>query len=223
MLRTIDGFHAPHRVHLAFLALVVAGVVLLPFTSFVPFAAGQTKTQPPTGKNPGDTRSDRSGSTTPQGLTLGRFLVNDPAPEVNLNDHLGRTFQLSTERKAKPWLLVFIRHADELGDIQSIGPDVHELGIGAVIIAPFGRERVLERVKQPKLPVLFDRASVTARTYGVYDPVTANPRPGAFLVDRRGRIVWFISGGLPSGSELVRMTREALEKAESETAEGSAN
>jgi len=58
---------------------------------------------------------------------------------------------------------------------------------------------------------LTDRASVTARTYGLFDPLTSNPRPGAFLIDKRGRIVWMISGGIPSGSELVRMTREALE------------
>ena len=223
MLRTIDRFPAlPRRARIAFaalLALVVAGAGL--FTPTPAFAQAKTQTPPP--KNPGDTRSDRSATAQPQAAALGRFLVGDIAPEVNLNDHVGRTFQLSVERKAKPWLLVFIRHGDKLADVESVAPDVHGLGIGAVIVAPFGRERVLDRVAQPKVPVLFDRASVTARTYGVYDPVTGNPRPGAFLIDRRGRIVWFISGGLPSGTELVRMTREALEKSETETAEASAN
>jgi hypothetical protein len=61
---------------------------------------------------------------------------------------------------------------------------------------------------------------MTARTYGVYDPVTGNPRPGAFLVDQRGKIVWLISGGLPSGGELVRMTREALEASEAAASAG---
>jgi alkyl hydroperoxide reductase subunit AhpC len=83
--------------------------------------------------------------------------------------------------------------------------------MGTAVIAPFGRDRVREWVRAPRLPMLFDRASVTARTFGVYDPVTTNPRPGAFLIDQRGRIVWLISGGLPSASELVRMTGEALE------------
>lgn len=212
MLRTIE-------VSRTLLALAVACAVLLPSTQ----AGAQAKTQSTTEKNAPDTRTDRSATAQPQGGALGRFLVGDPAPEVNLNDHVGRTFQLSVERKAKPWLLVFIRRTEELADIESIGGDLQDLGIGSVVIAPFGRERVLERIPRPQLPILFDRASVTARTYGVFDPVTSNPRPGAFLVDERGRIMWLISGGLPSGSELVRMTREAMEVNEMGTAEGSAN
>jgi peroxiredoxin len=216
MLRTIAWPRGTSAVML--FAVLVATALAAPAP-----ARAQVKTPPPTGSNPGDTRSSRSSTSPPQATALGRFLVGDPAPEVRLTDHVGRTFQLSVERKAKPWLLVFIRRIDELTGVESIGDDLVALGIGSVVIAPFGREKVLERVDRPRLPILFDRASVTARTYGVYDPVTGNPRPGAFLVDRRGRIVWLISGGLPTGTELVRMTREALEAYETGTVEGTAN
>jgi len=215
MLHTI----ASHRVR-AF--LLVAGLALiLP----VPVRAqNPDKTAPPSGRNPADPRPGRTKSQTVPSSGLGRLLVGDVAPDVRLNDHAGRMYHLATERRTKPWLLVFVRQPDALVDVASAADGLTELGLGAAIIAPFGRDRVLARVATPKLPVLFDRASQTARIYGVYDPVTGNPRPGAFLVDRRGRIVWLVSGGLPSGTELVRMTREALEAQERDaSAQGSAN
>lgn len=217
----LDTIVVPRPRRLALALFLVAGASLAA-PAGAPAQPGRTA--PPTAKNPGETRSDRTKSPPAQSTALGRFLVGDPAPEVRLTDHAGRTFHLTSARRAKAWLLVFIRHASELTDVQSIGDDLTALGIGSVVIAPFGRERVLQAVKAPKLPVLFDRASMTARTYGVYDPVTGNPRPGAFLVDPRGKIVWLISGGLPSGGELVRMTREALEASEAAaSAGGSAN
>jgi hypothetical protein len=214
MLHTI----APRGILLA--AFCAAGLAL----AAPPAADAQPgRTTPPTSKNPGDTRGDRSKPAAPPSSALGRFLVGDAAPDVRLNDHTGRAFHLALERRTKPWLLVFIRRPEELAEVEAIGDGLHDLGLGSVVIAPFGRERVLKAIPAPKLPVLFDRASLTARTYGVYDVVTGNPRPGAFLIDQRGRIVWLISGGLPSGTELVRMTREALEASERASAEGSAN
>ena len=202
------------------LVLALAVVPWLPS----PLPAQPARTTTPTAKNPGETRGDRSKSPPAQSTALGRFLVGDPAPEVHLNDHAGRAFSLAAERRNKPWLLVFIRRPQELADVEASAEGLGALGIGAVVVAPFGRERVLQAVASPRLPVLFDRASMSARTYGVFDPVTGNPRPGAFLVDRRGRIVWLISGGLPTGVELVRMTREALEANEAaEAVESRAN
>jgi hypothetical protein len=202
--------------------LLAAGLALV-----LPSGAGAQnpdKTAPPTGRNPADPRPGRTKSLQPPAAGLGRFLVGDQAPDVRLNDHAGRLFHLAIERRSRPWLLVFVRQPAGLADVEAVADGLASLGLGAAVIAPFGRERVLEWVATPKLPVLFDRASQTARVYGVYDPVTGNPRPGAFLVDRRGRIVWLVSGGLPSGAELVRMTREALEAQEREdSAAGSAD
>lgn len=160
---------------------------------------------------PGAHSGDATPSPTPVGTSVGRFLIGDPAPDVKLNDQNGRTFHLSTERRVKPWLLVFVRFPKETAEVETAAAGLAALGMGAVIVAPFGREQQRPFVASPKLALLTDRASVTARTYGLYDPVTSNPRQGAFLIDKRGRIVWMISGGVPSGSELVRMTREALE------------
>ena len=215
MLHTID-----HRG----IALAILCVASLAFVTPPAAVAQPGRTTPPTGKNPGDSRPNRTKSPSPPSAALGRFLVGDPAPDVQLNDHAGRRFHLALERRTKSWLLVFIRRPEELADVASIADGLTDLRLGSVVIAPFGRERVLRAVAAPKMSVLFDRASLTARTYGVYDPVTGNPRPGAFLVDQRGRIVWLISGGLPSGTELVRMTREALEANErASAAEGTAN
>ena len=213
----LDTIVVPRRRNRA-LALLLVAAALLAAPTVAP--AQPDRTPPPSGKNPGEVRGDRSKSPPAQSTALGRFLVGDPAPEVRLTDHAGRPFHLTVERRAKPWLLVFIRHTSELTDVEAIGDGLKALGIGSVVIAPFGRERVRQAVAAPRLPVLFDRASMTARTYGVYDPVTGNPRPGAFLVDSRGRIVWLISGGLPSGGELVRMTREALEASEAAASAG---
>jgi peroxiredoxin len=164
--------------------------------------------QPVTPTTPGDENNLAPG---PVSTGLGRYLVGDPAPDVNLKDQDGRTFHLMVERRAKPWLLVFVRRPQETADIDAAATGLNALGLGAVILAPFGRDRQRDWVAAPKMPLLTDRASVTARTFGMYDPITSNPRPGAFLIDRRGRITWMISGGLPSAPELVRMTREALE------------
>jgi peroxiredoxin len=193
-------------------ALVVPSALLLHLLCATPDVAraqDPDKTPPtaPTGTKPGD-------ATTAPGPAVtgtGRFLIGDAAPDVNLRDQNGRTFHLAVERRTKSWLLAFVRRPQETAEVETAADGLAAMGLGAVIIAPFGHEQQAAWVKAPKLALLTDRASVTARTYGVYDPVTSNPRPGAFLVDKRGRIVWMISGGLPSGSELVRMTREALE------------
>ena len=203
------------RVASAFLVVAVT----LPSTAL----AQPSRTPPPTKPSP-QSGTSTSNQASPQSMAFGRFLVGDPAPAIRLNDHTGKPFDLALERRSKPWLVVFIRQLSELPDIDAVATGLSGLGIGSAVIAPFGHERVKQVVPKPQLPVLFDRASMTARTYGVYDPVTGNPRSGAFLVDVRGRIVWFVSGGLPTGSELVRMTREALEASDhAASSEGGAN
>jgi len=194
------------------LALVVPSVLLLCILCATPDAAraqdpDKTSSTPPTSTQSGDA----SPTPTPAGISVGRFLIGDPAPDVNRKAQAGGRFHLSAEGGTRPWLLVFVRLPKETVEVETAADGLTALGLGAVIIAPFGREQQSPWVKAPKIPLLTDRASVTARTYGLFDPVTSNPRPGAFLIDKRGRIVWMISGGVPSGGELVRMTREALE------------
>lgn len=180
-----------------------------------PALAGPASAQDPKKNPPPTTREDGSpddGETTgARGRSMGRFLIGDPAPDLQLNDADGRSFRLAVERRTQPWLLVFVRRPGEVADIAAAAGELKELGLGTAIIAPFGPTRVPGLGAATHHRLLFDRASMTARTFGVFDPVTSNPRPGAFLVDQRGRFVWMISGGLPSASELVRMTREAME------------
>lgn len=186
-------------------------------------AQNPPKSTPPSPTGPPEAKEKGTGTAPLPGLSLGRFLVGDVAPDVNLNDAAGAPFHLVVERRSRPCLLVFVRRPQETVDVESAAEDLAALGLGTVIIAPFGPDKQRAWVARPRLRLLFDRASMTARTYGVFDAVTSNPRPGAFLVDRRGRIAWMVSGGVPSGPELVRMTREALEAQEEKpTAAGTA-
>jgi peroxiredoxin len=143
----------------------------------------------------------------------GRFLVGDAAPDVDLRDQSNRRFHLSTARREKPWLLVFARTPDDVLTVEAVDQQLESLGIGVVAIAPFRRDRVRPLVAEPRVRLLTDGASITARNYGVFDAVTSNPRPALYLIDRSGKILMLMSGGFPGDGELVRLTRESLERA----------
>lgn len=143
----------------------------------------------------------------------GRFLVGDSAPDIDLRDHAERRFHLAEARREKPWLIVFARTPEDLVEVERALPGATALGVGLVAIAPFHRDRVTPLIADSQVSLLNDGASRTARVYGVFDAVTSNPRPGVFLVDRSGHILWFMSGGIPGSEELTRLTREALERA----------
>ena len=49
--------------------------------------------------------------------------------------------------------------------------------------------------------------------------MTSNPRPAVYLIDRAGKILMLMSGGFPQDGELVRLTRESLERAGERQAE----
>lgn len=217
MHRTIRSRWAPHAWARRTLPATGAGLTLAIALAVAPPAGAQTpdKIPPVTAPPTSSTAQPAKGTPVPR---IGRMLVGDAAPDVKLTDSQGRTFHLSTARRDRPWLLVFLRKPENIVDPEAAAAGLAELGLGAVVIAPFGPDRVRDLVPSPALPLLFDRASFTARTYGLYDPITSNPRPGAYLVDQKGRIVWLMSGGLPSGAELVRMTREALEAHEEASA-----
>jgi peroxiredoxin len=144
-------------------------------------------------------------------MAPGRFLVGDAAPEVNLRDATGSKFQLSRAVKERAWLLVFARTPEDAIDLELAVPGLNELGIGSALIAPFGQDKLSATVSTPHFRLLPDRASRLARVYGQYDAVSSNPRQGIVLVDRRGKIRLVMSGGIPTSSEIVRLSREALE------------
>jgi len=143
----------------------------------------------------------------------GRFLVGDEAPDIELRDDDNRPFHLTEARREKAWLIVFARVPEDLVEVERGKVDVAALGVGMVAIAPFHRDRVTPLVAKPQVQLLNDHASRIARLYGVFDPVTSNPYPGVFLVDRSGKILMMMSGGIPDAGELARLTREALELA----------
>jgi len=157
--------------------------------------------------------ADRSSNGQPSagGAVLeryGAFLVGDEAPDVDLTFDDGTRFHLAAARRVGPWLLVFARTPDDLAYAQAARADLAEIGVGVVGIGPFHNE---EAAYDPAVVrLLHDYASHVARTYGLFDPVTSNPRAGAILVGRDGRMLLIVSGGAPSREDLVRMTREAL-------------
>src|SRR5262249_35298429 len=108
----------------------------------------------------------------------------------------------------EPWLLVFARTPGDLADAQAARADLAALGVGVVGIGPFRRD--VTTFDPAVVRLLPDHASHVARTYGLFDPVTSDPRARAVLVGRDGKILLIVSGGTPSRDDLVRMTREAL-------------
>jgi len=156
---------------------------------------------------------DHPGNLTPSGATavverFGSFLVGDTAPDVDLADTQGQRFHLDDARHAGPWLIVFARAAEDLDALQGARSDLAALGISTVAIGPFRRDAAPADPAAVRL--LPDRANYTARTYGMFDPVTTNPRTGAFLVGKDGRLLLIVSGGLPSSEDLVRMSKKAM-------------
>jgi hypothetical protein len=149
----------------------------------------------------------------------GRFLVGDEAPDIDLRDEDQHRFHLSEARHEKPWLIVFARVPEDVVEVERGNGDALALGVGMVVIAPFHRDRVTPLVKKPQVPLLNDHASRIARLYGVFDPVTSNPFPGVFLVDRSGKILMMMSGGIPDATELNRLTKDALVRAGHRAAE----
>ena len=180
--------------------------------SAAPPAGAQTSTSknPPQIAQPSPTQPAQGPPSGP--AYQGRFLVGDEAPDIDLHDQSDRRFHLTDARKQKPWLIVFARTPEDVAEVERAWSDVAALGVGMVAIAPFHRDRVTPLVPNPQVPLLTDGASRIARVYGAFDPVSSNPRSAVFLVSRSGKILWFISGGLPAPEEITRLTRESLER-----------
>jgi peroxiredoxin len=175
------------------------------------FAQDPGKTPPTEGSPSIQTGGDANGP--PGQSTVGRMLVGDSAPDVDMNDQYGKRFHLSDARKEKPWLLVFAPRPQDAVTAEGALPGLDELGTGLIVIAPFPHNRVTRLVPNARARFLVDRSSRVARVYGVFDAVTTSARSGVFLVDKRGRVLLTMSGGMPSNVELVRLTKEALEAA----------
>jgi peroxiredoxin len=142
---------------------------------------------------------------------IGSFLVGDQAPDLDLNDTVGKRFHLDDARRAGPWLLVFAHEPNDLDEARGALDGLTALGVSTVAIAPFHRDEAVPG--EGALRLLPDHAGHVARTYGMLDPVTTNSRAGAFLVDTDGRMILIVSGGFPSSPDLVRMSKEALDVA----------
>jgi hypothetical protein len=180
------------------------------------FPAADARGQTTTSKTPHTdyAPSPTSPSQAPPAVSrYGRFLVGDDAPDIDMRDQAEWRFHLAEARHKKPWLIVFARVPEDMVEVERGVDGAANLGVGLVAIAPFHRDRVTPLVPDPKVSLLYDHASRMARVYGVFDPVTSNPFPGVFLVDRSGKILMLMSGGIPDARELSRLTREALERA----------
>lgn len=169
------------------------------------------RAQDPASKAPVTQRRDAPTRTTDGAAIadrVGSFLVGDQAPDLDLDDTAGARFHLDDARRERPWLLVFARTPADLDEARGALDGLAALGVGAVAVAPFHREDATPG--EGALRLLPDHAGHAARTYGMMDALTTNPRAGAFLVDKDGRMVLIVSGGFPSSADLVRMSKEAL-------------
>ncbi len=170
-----------------------------------------------TSRGPGRPTDSSTNNSSAVVERFGSFLVGDDAPDVDLTDTNGIRFHLADARGAGPWLLVFARDPVDLEEAQAARSDLAALGIGVIGIGPFRRE--VATADPTVVRLLPDRASHVARVYGMFDPVTSNPRAGAFLVGKNGHLLLIVSGGLPSRADLVRMSKEALAPPRRTTAE----
>lgn len=195
---------------------IVVALFLLALTA----ALAAAQDNPPKGSKSRDAPSPVTTSPAPSpSAGYGRFLVGDSAPDIDLHDQDERRFHLTEARRERPWLIVFARQPEDLREVERARVDVESLGVGLAAIAPFRRTRLLHMIPNPHVTLLTDGPSWTARVYGVFDPVTSNPRPAVFLVDRSGHILWLMSGGIPTSTDLARLSREALEQAGQRPAE----
>jgi len=200
-------------IHLALPMLVAMALAL---------SAGDPRAQTGGAK---DTHIDYAPSPTspaqapPAVSRYGRFLIGDEAPDIDLRDQDEQRFHLSEARHEKPWMIVFARVPEDMVEVERGNNDMVALGVGMVVIAPFHRDRVTPLVKNPQVRLLYDHTNRIARLYGVFDPVTSNPFPGVFLVNRSGKILMMMSGGIPDATELNRLTKDALVRAGQRAAE----
>ena len=188
----------------------VPGLTLcaLAASSVLAFAQDPTTDKNHHAEDPNSTAGVPSSNGPPSTSHLGRFLLGDGAPDIDQRDQDNVRYHLADERRTKPQLVVFARTPNDVRSIDVVEKELLDLGVGLISLAPFRRDRI----GTPGARLLTDGASINARNYGVFDPVTSNPRPAVFLVDRNGKIQMMMSGGIPADGELVRLTREALEK-----------
>jgi len=185
----------------------VPGFALCALTASSLLALAQEPKSPHADETPATAQS--SSNTPPAVSRYGRFLVGDAAPDIMLSDQANVRYHLGTARREKPQMLVFARTPVDVRTVDAVLRELEALGIGVVAIAPFRSDRVASA----SVRLLTDGASITARNYGVFDAVTSNPRPSVFLIDRMGKIQMMMAGGIPNDGELVRLTRESLERA----------
>jgi peroxiredoxin len=189
----------------------VPGLALCALTASSLLALAQEPKSPHADDTPATGQS--STNSPPAVSRYGRFLVGDAAPDVILTDQANMHYHLGTARREKPQMLVFARTPADVRTVNAVLNELAALGIGVAAIAPFRRDRVASANAPMNVRLLTDGASITARNYGVWDAVTSNPRPSVFLIDRAGKIMMMMAGGIPNDGELVRLTRESLERA----------
>jgi peroxiredoxin len=191
--------------------VAVPGFALCALTASSLLALAQEPKSPHADETPATAQG--SSNSPPAVSRYGRFLVGDAAPDVVLSDQSNVRYHLGTARREKPQMLVFARTPNDVRTVDAVTRELEDLGIGVIAIAPFRRDHVAPVNAARSARLLTDGASITARTYGVFDAVTSNPRPSVFLIDRSGKIQMMMAGGIPNDGELVRLTRESLERA----------
>src|SRR5437764_3346442 len=133
----------------------------------------------------GNSSVDTPGLDTNRGSS--RLLVGDSAPDIELREDDGTSFHLGDAVDRSAWLLVFARFPGDAAGVDGALDSLTALGVRTIVVAPFHRARLAAGLPGTALRLAYDRTSGAARIYGLFDPVTSNPRPGVFLVERGGR------------------------------------
>lgn len=147
------------------------------------------------------------------------------APDFALEDHQGRTVELSHYRDQGPVLLVFYRGSwcpfcvSELKGLGMIEDDLKRAGVKIVAVSvdePSHSRQAAERLDL-MFPLLSDQESTVIDAYGLVHPGGGpggvdTTIPAQFLIDQNGRVLWRrIAGALQdraSPEEILTVVRQ---------------
>ena len=130
-------------------------------------------------------------------------LLDQPAPDFQLSDHLGRPQSLSGHLDRGPVVLVFYygyycNHC--VSQLFALGDDIakfHELGAEVIAISADSSDETAQKFAKHgpfSFPVLSDPENKIAAAYSVFAPRTpTTPQSllhGTFIIDRDGLVRW---------------------------------
>ncbi|HEX4000126.1 MAG TPA: peroxiredoxin family protein [Pirellulales bacterium] len=159
-------------------------------------------------------------------------LVGRAAPDFTLSDHRGKPWNLKSQLKRGPVVLVFYLGfycnycVHDLFELNADLDRFHELGAEVIAISGDGPGVTRQRFEQFGafgFPVLSDPGHAVARSYGMFRPEGPSQSElllhGTFVIGRDGQVSWVGFGDLPFRNDMALLFEVARLGRASETNE----